>query len=245
MKVLVLTDNKFLLKNFLRIIESKKLNLKSKFFFAYSYNNPAPSNLVACYRDIFKINVKSELKIMLKNYDLIFSLHCKQIFPKELVVNKTCINVHPGFNPYNRGWFPQIFSIINKNPIGATIHIMDENIDHGPIIAQKEIIIESFDTSKTIYDKILNLEIELITNNIESLLTKKYKAMPPSFEGNYNSRKDFLELCRIKLEEKVTFEQAIDKFRALTHENFKNAFFVDNKGNKVFVRIILERSSAD
>ena len=102
MKVLILTDNKFLLENFIKIIQSKNLNKKYDFTFAYSFNNPAPNDLIDCCKEIVKINVKNEMNYIIKHFDLIFSLHCKQIFPKELVNKVRCINIHPGFNPYNR-----------------------------------------------------------------------------------------------------------------------------------------------
>ena len=79
-----------------------------------------------------------------RNY-LIISLHCKQLFPKGLISTVKCINVHPGLNPHNRGWYPQVFSIINKRPLGATIHEIDEELDHGDVIAQKEVPVFSWD----------------------------------------------------------------------------------------------------
>jgi hypothetical protein len=36
----------------------------------------------------------------------------------------------------------------------------------------------------------------------------------------------------------------IDLLRALTHGNFGNAFFVDDGGNKVFVRLFLESDNS-
>ncbi len=71
-------------------------------------------------------------------YILFISLHCKQIFPQRLTDNYRCINIHPGYNPYNRGWFPQVFSILNKNTAGVTIHEIDQELDHGPIIYQEK-----------------------------------------------------------------------------------------------------------
>ena len=43
--------------------------------------------------------------------------------------------------------FQQVFSILNKLPVGVTIHEMDEQLDHGIIIVQKEINIFSWETS--------------------------------------------------------------------------------------------------
>ncbi len=93
-------------------------------------------------------------------YKLVISAHCKKIFPPKLVNSFRCINIHPGLNPYNRGYYPQAFSLINKLPVGATIHEIDEKLDHGPIIFQEEVVIESIDTSFSLYNKIIKKEIE-------------------------------------------------------------------------------------
>ena len=54
-----------------------------------------------------RLNVHKQVSNITKNYNLVMSIHCKQLFPTELVNNVRCVNVHPGLNPYNRGWFPQ------------------------------------------------------------------------------------------------------------------------------------------
>src|SRR5690349_163732 len=66
--------------------------------------------------------------------DVVISLHSKQIFPPGLVSGARCVNVHPGLNPFNRGWTPHVFSLVNGLPAGATIHEIDAEIDHGAII---------------------------------------------------------------------------------------------------------------
>ncbi len=150
--------------------------------------------------------------MIIQEYDLVFSLHCKQLFPSDIVNNVRCINVHPGLNPHNRGWFPQVFSIINKLPIGVTIHEMDEELDHGPIIVQKELVIKIWETSYDVYKRIQELEIELIKENLLRIINNNYKAFLPVSEGNINLKKDFNELCEIDLDKKVSYREAIDFF---------------------------------
>jgi methionyl-tRNA formyltransferase len=79
-----------------------------------------------------------------------------------------CINIHPGLNPYNRGWYPQVFAINNGLPHGATIHEMDDKIDHGDIIYQKSVDIKLSDTSKTLYERVLDTEIFLFKENFRN-----------------------------------------------------------------------------
>lgn len=175
----------------------------------------------------------------LYKYDVGFSIHSKQIFPKELVDLVRCINVHPGYNPENRGWYPQVFSLVNGGDGGATIHLMDAEIDHGPILVQERVYAQSTDTSKDLYDRILDCEIRLFAENFDRFISLDYHGLEVKCEGNYNSIKDFRDMCEIDLNEITTFRNAINKFRALTHPPYKNAFFIDNEGNKIYLELRL------
>jgi dTDP-4-amino-4,6-dideoxyglucose formyltransferase len=189
------------------------------------------------------INLKSSkhVKKVIENYDLVISIHCKQIFPKELVNNVKCINIHPGYNPINRGWYPQVFAILNELPIGATIHEIDEELDHGPIIAREFVDKYAWDTSKDIYDRVLEKEIELLKKNLHNILKGNYNTIKP--EENYNLflKKDFNKLLNLDLNEVGSFKSFITRLRALSHGTYKNAYFIDpESGKKVFVKIDLQ-----
>ena len=156
-RICVITDNKYIYEKFKEI----KDKYPHDFVFYYSAHNNKFIDEYANDIDFSPISLKSRDETFYQQFDLFISLHCKQLFPKNLVDNHNCINVHPGFNPYNRGWFPQVFSIINGKPIGVTIHKMDEELDHGAIIAQKKLEIEPWETSLDIYRRILQAEIDL------------------------------------------------------------------------------------
>lgn len=231
-KYLVITDNKYLYTKFKEIIETSKFRTFS-FDFCCSPKS----------KDIMKIdsiNLKTDLNIIFeKNYEIIFSLHSKQLFPKELISKVKCINIHPGLNPYNRGWYPQVFCIINGLPFGATIHEIDEDLDHGRIIVQKSVALKECDTSDSAYRRVLKAELELLNEHLENILNNQYTSYEPCCEGNLNFKKDFDNLCKIDLNQQLTMKEAIDKLRALTHLDHKNAYFVNNKGQKVFLSIKL------
>lgn len=187
-----------------------------------------------------RLNIRANLAMIVENYNLVFSIHCKQFFPAELVNSLRCINVHPGLNPSNRGWFPQVFSIINGQPCGVTIHEMDEQLDHGPIIVQQEYLIRSWDTSDSAYIAIMDIEKQLVLKHYLSITQNAYEARSMTKEGNINYKNDFDELKHIQLDEQGSFGEFINRLRALTHGNFKNAYFIDELGNKVYVKINLE-----
>jgi hypothetical protein len=53
--------------------------------------------------------------------------------------------------------------------------------------------------------------------------------------------KDFNALCKLEIEKQQTIGETIDLLRALTHGEYKNAYFFDpNSGKRIFVSISLE-----
>jgi methionyl-tRNA formyltransferase len=236
-KILVLSDNEYLIKAFHSLISSFENVLVD--YTCSPQNDSLLSNQNLPVR-ISALNVKESWTQL--DYDLIFSLHCKQLFPSGLVKKIRCINVHPGFNPYNRGWFPQVFSILNGMKAGATIHEIDEELDHGAIIAQKEVEIEPWDTSLSAYNKIQQAEVELLKTTLGNIISNNYETRVLAQEGNINLKKDFNSLCKIDLDKKVAMQEAIDYLRAMSHGNYKNAYFIDKKtGGRVFVSIELKK----
>lgn len=236
--ILVITDNLHLYGKFREIV--RDLGVAEVFTYGYS---PANSHFRAIFKDdedFGPVDVHATVEALIETYDLIISLHSKQVFPERLVNTIKCINIHPGLNPFNRGWFPQVFSIMNKLPLGSTIHEMDAEIDHGGIIDQVEVPVFSWDTSLTAYNRVIEAEIGLIKKNIMNMIGQNYKTSAASEEGNLNRKKDFDEICRLNLNEVNALGTFIDRLRALTHGEHKNAYFLDAEGHKIFVKVELE-----
>ena len=239
MNVCVITDNLYIFEHFQGLAAKKPLGASFAFFYA-----PWNKDFKARFGEngaIRPLRLKEQDESFFSRFDLFISLHCKQLFPDELVNNHLCINVHPGYNPYNRGWFPQVFGIMNHLPIGVTIHKMDTELDHGPILWQKRLELRADDTSKEVYERILATEMELMEAHLEDLLTGNYTLTPMAEEGNLNTRQDFDALRQIDPDKPATYGEVIDYLRAMTHAPYKNAYYLDKDGKKVFVRIELEK----
>ncbi len=175
------------------------------------------------------------------DYNLIFSMHCKQIFPNELFSKVKCINVHPGFNPINKGWYPQVFAIINDRIIGATIHEINGDLDGGPIIARAEVEKKETDTSLDLYNRVVDKELELIKLHIKDILTDNYQTFNPDEEHFLYLKKDYNNLLEIDIEKKYTGKEFINLLRALSHAPYKNAFYISPEtGKKIYMSISLE-----
>lgn len=236
--ILFISDNYELVSFIMNlpIVEEKGL----KFDYKFSAINKNPESLINIGMDPLDVKDPEVIDEIIGRYDLIISAHCKQIFPEKLVSSVRCINIHPGLNPYNRGWFPQVFSIINKKPIGCTIHEMNEKVDHGDIIFQEKVEIFPDDDSLDVYNRVQQVEKRLISQNLKTLIQGNYKSYPMSSEGNYNGIKDFEKLRKLDLGSIATLEEHLDLLRALTHGEYKNAYY-EKDGRKYYIKVSIER----
>ena len=230
-KVVIITDNANLYRLFkVRILP---LPLHDVSFTYYC----SPGNRHLFNNEIEEISLKKDYSLFVTDCHLVISLHCQQVFPPELIDSVRCINVHPGLNPHNRGWYPHIFCIMNGKPAGATIHEIDYKIDHGPIIASRQVDVLSWDTSETLYQRIIEAELQMLEEHLVSIINNNYNPLQINEPGNYNSKNDFKNQCQINMQEVGTFEQFYNKMRALSFTGYNNAWFVDKDGNKVYLNL--------
>lgn len=239
--ILVVSDNEAILTAFAGLLQDRPaLRENRSFRFACHPRHETLRGKQLLDYTVEPLDIKKAYVAIAAEHDLVISAHCKQLFPPQLVAAVKCINIHPGYNPYNRGWYPQVFSILNGMPLGATIHEIDEQIDHGKIIDRRQVELKKSDTSLTAYNRVQKAEIELLERNLENILSGSYQAQAPEQDGNLNLKQDFNALCEISLEETATFGQVLDRFRALSHPPFKNAYFIDPAtGKKVWIELEL------
>lgn len=242
--ILVVSDNADLVTHFRGLVSRREISYAAGFDFTYSAKNKNPFLLEKMGLQSIDLADDDVCSYVIKKYDFVLSIHCKQIFPARLVSEVVCINFHPGYNPYNRGWYPQVFSILWKMPIGVTIHLMDEHVDHGPIISREEVKIYPWDTSLDVYDRVIEKEKELMDSSLESIVNNGYSLLSPDSSGNYNSIGDFQRLCRLDLEAEGTLQEHLDRLRALSHGDYRNAYF-EYDGRMTYVALQLSRVGDD
>lgn len=90
-------------------------------------------------------------------YDFIISYGYRHIIKKEIIERfpNRIINLHISLLPWNRGADPNLWSILDNTLKGVTIHYIDEGLDTGDIICQKEIHIDyKNDTLSSSYQRL-------------------------------------------------------------------------------------------
>ena len=73
--------------------------------------------------------------------ELIISYNFNYFINSEIIeyMKGKIINLHISYLPWNRGFSPNIWSFIENTPKGVTIHQVDEGLDTGKILFQREI----------------------------------------------------------------------------------------------------------
>lgn len=94
---------------------------------------------------------------------LIISFNYRHLIRKDVLdfMQGKVINLHTSLLPYNRGSSPNFFSFLNNTPKGVTIHLMDEGLDTGDILCQKELF---FDEEKESFASTYECLLEEIKN---------------------------------------------------------------------------------
>ena len=105
--------------------------------------------------------------------DMIVVAAFGQILPKEVLdlPKYGCINVHASLLPAYRGAAPIQWAIIDgQRETGITIMKMDEGLDTGGILLQKNIEIASDETGGTLHDRLADLGAEALCEAIPGVL---------------------------------------------------------------------------
>ena len=110
--------------------------------------------------------------------DLIISSAYGQIIPNAILdyPKYKCINTHGSLLPKYRGGAPIQRSIINGDKLtGITIMYMNEKMDEGDILYQRQIDIDIHDTNTTLFKKLSDLSLEMLLEFLPKLFNGDIK----------------------------------------------------------------------
>lgn len=148
-----------------------------------------------------------------------------------------CINVHPGLLPETRGYNPNVWSIVEDLPAGATIHYMDEGIDTGDVIARREVERRFDDTGKDLYRRIERACYECFTQTWPAIEAGEVAATgQDDAAARSHTQADFERLCELDPDATYTVRELLDRLRALTFPPFANAH-LEVEGERYYVEV--------
>jgi methionyl-tRNA formyltransferase len=149
------------------------------------------------------------------------------------------INLHPAYLPYNRGQYPNVWSIIEGTPAGATLHYIDPGVDTGDIISRLQVPVQPIDTGETLYRKLERACVDLFKETWPAIRSGQAPRVPQSSdEGTCHRTRDVEEVDCIDLDREYTARDLIDLIRARTFPPYAGAYFIDQE-RKVYLRLQL------
>lgn len=108
--------------------------------------------------------------------DLVVLAGFMKILPKEFVskLSPNLINTHPSLLPL----FPGAHAVRDALAAGATqtgvtVHVVDEGVDTGPMIAQRVVEVAPADDEASLHERIKSVERELLVETVLAIAEKR------------------------------------------------------------------------
>lgn len=128
------------------------------------------------------------------NIDFIVSYGYKFLIKGALLAKyqNKIINLHPSFLPWGRGYFPNFWSHVYDFPKGVSIHLINEGIDTGAILFQREHFFDDAETLRTSYYSLQTSMLCLFTKSWSRIRTQSVVPLAQDMaSGNLFYKKHF------------------------------------------------------
>jgi methionyl-tRNA formyltransferase len=141
----------------------------------------------------FDVSQTSDSVHNLSEFDHVVSYGYKRILDGNTIASaqKPILNLHISYLPYNKGMHPNFWSFFDETPSGVSIHEIDEGIDTGPILLQKEIHFQPKNqTFNETYFLLRSAIEELFLTNLEAITNEEIAGRPQHSGGTYHAKGD-------------------------------------------------------
>ena len=146
---------------------------------------------------MFTENIISVDFILDHKFNFLISYGYRHILNKKILslFGNSTANLHISFLPYNRGADPNLWSFIENTPKGVTIHRLDDGIDTGDIIVQKEIVFNNIEqqTLSTTYEILQSKIQSIFYENWYFIKNNTIQSSPQQGKGTSHKAKDKLK----------------------------------------------------
>ena len=157
-------------------------------------NSPISSSVLATGCNIIEYSNQFDVRFLINNdIKFLVSYRYRYIIKPSILnfLKDRAINLHISLLPWNRGADPNLWSFLENTPKGVTIHFIDEGLDTGDIIAQKEIFFdEEKETLATTYNKLNEEIVALFREHWPLILEGKIERRKQPSEGSFHKLSD-------------------------------------------------------
>ncbi len=138
------------------------------------------------------------------------------------------INTHPSLLPYNRGKHYNFWALVEQCPFGVSLHVVDQGIDCGSVVAQSSIDYTWEDTGETLYDKATTEMKALFEKSYPSLRSLTFTSAVQDLSlGSIHYASELGPASTIQLDEPTTARRLLNLLRARTFAGHPACTFVD------------------
>jgi methionyl-tRNA formyltransferase len=151
------------------------------------------------------------------------------------------VNTHPSLLPYGRGKHYNFWSIVERVPFGVSLHMVEESIDSGDVVAQAELSCDWEDTGGSLYQKATEAMLKLVQATYPRLRNLDFKTWPQDLaSGTFHRASELEVVSSIDLEKTYVARDLLDLLRARTFPGYPACTFPD--GDVVYeVRVDIKR----
>jgi methionyl-tRNA formyltransferase len=170
--------------------------------------------------------------------DLVILAWWPKIVGKKIIKSARlgCLNCHPSYLPYNRGKHYNFWTIVEETRFGVTLHFVDEGIDTGDIVFQKEIHKTWLDTGKSLYCKAQSAMVDLFQESYPRIRQEEFvRCKQDDFEATMHYSKELENASELRRQQVYSWRQLLNLIRARTFRPHPACYFFQN-GKKVFIR---------
>lgn len=172
-----------------------------------------------------------------ETFDIGIIVSYPKILKKEILDLPTsgCLNIHPSLLPKYRGPSPIQTALLNGDEkIGISIMKLDEEVDHGPILIQTEMDIESEDVNEKVERKAGAFGADMLAQILSHYIDGSLKLIEQDHTLATITRKFSKAEGEIKLTDNA--ETVQNKFKALL-PHIPIFFFIKHKDREIRVKI--------
>jgi len=174
---------------------------------------------IANLADKFNIPVSISVK---RRSEVGFCFHYPDLIkPGAINTYKVIYNIHPALLPFNRSYYPVFWCLWNNEPAGCTLHVIDEGIDTGPIVEQRQVASYEWDTGGTLHKRVSEMEKALFLEYWLRIVGGEIlPAISQPDGGSIHYKREFFEMKQRASYEQMNGADLVRLILCLSHEQY-------------------------
>jgi methionyl-tRNA formyltransferase len=171
----------------------------------------------------------------------LFSLEFDRLIDTLKFRSSNLFNIHFSLLPAYKGMYTSALPILhNVSETGVTLHLIDNGIDTGDIIAQEKIFIQNNFDCRDLYLAYLKIGEKLVIQNFDKLIENKFIATKQSSHGSSYYSKKTIDYKNIVIDLNKTANEIASQIRSFSFREYQLPSVL---GHSIYKAVILDSRS--